>query len=126
MQLYGVPNPSGSRGSAVMGGLQPNAGYGGSTSEINTIVNNGDYTGPLAGTSILGTPIAVFVGMVLLLALGKFLSEHDNLPFEPADLHIGPYNILAVGITAVVFITTLKVFANKYPVPGLLQLANFI
>ena len=127
--LYGVPNPAGSRGSFIMNNLNPGNPYDGmdgTTIDSSVASTPGEYTGPFANQMVLGQPFTILLGMILLLAIFKFASEHDKLPFEPADMHIGPYNILAVGVTSVVFVTIFKVLSNRYPVPGLVQLANFI
>lgn len=84
------------------------------------------YDGPLAGVSVLGQPFVLYLGMIALLFLLKFLSEHDSSALDPADLHIGGYNVLAVGVTASVFIVGLKVLTAKYPIPGLSQFAAFL
>jgi hypothetical protein len=63
---------------------------------------------------------------VLILFLLKFLSEHDRTELDPAHVHIGGYNLLAVGVTAVVFIVMFKVLFNRWHVPGLTELANFV
>lgn len=121
-----MPNPANAQSSSIISAINPASGtqqYGGDTSNTTT---PGQYTGPFASSSFLGAPFAIYLGMILLLVLFKFLSEHNDIPLEPADLHIGPYNLLAVTVTAMVGITTVKVLANKFPVPGLIQVANFV
>lgn len=84
------------------------------------------YTGPLADRSLLGEPMAVWLGMIgLLIALGWFSSRPSTLGgANPAYIKIGGYNFLAVGVSAAVFVVLLKVLANKFPTPGFTDFAN--
>jgi hypothetical protein len=84
------------------------------------------YSGPLASTSFLGEPFAVWLGLVILLIALKFFSERPKSDLNPAFIRIGGYNFLAVGVTAAVFFALLKVIFNKVPVPGVTQFANAI
>jgi hypothetical protein len=84
----------------------------------------GVYNGPLAGTSFLGEPFAWWLGLILILFLFKFLSEHSKLKYNPAKIEIGGYNFLAVGVTAAVFIALMKVLFTKFQIPGATEFFN--
>jgi hypothetical protein len=85
-------------------------------------------SGVIQNTSVIGTPLIIFVGMIVLLLIFKFISEHkdgDLLGDDVAHLHIGTYNFLAVGVNATIFLVALKVLTAKYQIPGLSQFAAF-
>ena len=84
------------------------------------------YVGPYADRKALGEPFAVWLGMVGLLVLLGWFSNHDETlgGVSPAHVKIGGYNFLAVGVTAAVFIALLKILANKYPFPGFTEFSN--
>lgn len=85
------------------------------------------YSGPFAGTTLLGQPFAVFLGAVALLAAFKFIGEHERVPsIRPAHMQIGGYNVLAVTITAMVGIVTAKLLSARWPIPGVAQFVNFV
>ncbi len=90
--------------------------------------NGGPYVGPYASRTILGEPFAVLLGMIgLLVLLGWFSTRGDTLGgADPAHIRIGGYNLLAVGVTAVIFIVVLKVIANRLNLPGFKEFANAI
>ena len=87
-------------------------------------MDSGGYSGPFAGSSFLGQPFAVWLGMILILVLLKFLSESPKTSINPAKIEIGGYNFIAVGVSAAVFTMLLKIIFNKFPVPGITQFAN--
>jgi len=89
-------------------------------------VQPGAYVGPYADKNLLGEPFAVWLGMIgLLVLLGWFSSRPSTLGgANPAYIKIGGYNVLAVGISAAVFILLLKVLANRFPTPGFTDFAN--
>ena len=84
------------------------------------------YSGPMAGISWLGEPFIWYLGLILLLFLLKFLSEHESIPLNPAHLHIGGYDFLAVGVCSVIFIATFKLIMSKWPVAGLSNVAAYV
>jgi hypothetical protein len=84
------------------------------------------YSGPGGAISFLGQPFSFYLGMIALLFALKWFSEHPNTPIDPAHLHIGGYDLMAVGVSAVVFIVTMKLILNKYQVMGLTQLFNYV
>jgi hypothetical protein len=84
------------------------------------------YTGPGAGISFLNQPFAFYLGIIALLFLLKYFSENPNTPINPAHVHIGGYNVLAVGTVSIFFIVTLKVFLNRYPIMGLTDVINYV
>jgi hypothetical protein len=84
------------------------------------------YAGPGAAISFLGQPFSFYLGMIALLFLLKWFGEHPNTPINPAHLHIGGYDLVAVGVASVVFIATMKLLLNRYPVMGLTQFFNYV
>lgn len=80
----------------------------------------------ITGSTILGTPFNVFLGLVILLFGFKFLSESDATEIDPFDLRISGYNVIAVGLSAAVFFTVIKVLFNRFKVRGLTDLVNFL
>ncbi|MHA2642968.1 MAG: hypothetical protein V2G41_10005 [bacterium JZ-2024 1] len=86
-------------------------------------------TGPSTTTqSEAGPPSAVtiLIGLVVLLLILKFVGEHESTAIKPAHISIGGYNLLAVGVTAVVFIALMKLIFMRYTVPGISPLMKFI
>lgn len=76
------------------------------------------YVGPFADKRLLGEPFAFYVGLVLLLVLLRFASEHSDMP-QGANMRVNVYNMLAVGLSSIITIITLKLVFAKYPVPGI-------
>lgn len=70
------------------------------------------------------TPVTFLIGLIGLLVLMKVLGESSKTDIEPAHLHIGGYNLVAVTVTSVVGIVLLKVIFNKFQVPGITDLVN--
>lgn len=114
------PNPYGLGGSTAT--LNPGSGLGGNPAPAAP----GTYAGPGANISVLGQPLGFYLGAVALLFLLKMASESDATSLEPAHLHVGAYNILAVTAAAVVGIASLKLIFNRWAVPGLTTFVNFI
>lgn len=77
-------------------------------------------------TSGSPSPIMVLLGMVLLLLVIKYLGEWNGTAVDPADLHIGAYNILTVTLAAIIGISSLKLLFNSIQVPGITPLVNFV
>lgn len=98
------------------GGYQPSA----PTQDPTT----GQYSGPLANQSFLGQPFAVWLGLLLVLFILKYYSEHPGSPLNPADIRISGYNVLGIGVAATVFIVICKVVFNKIYIPGVTELFN--
>jgi hypothetical protein len=84
-----------------------------------------DYTGWGAGISFLGQPFAFYLGLIAFLFLLKWFGEHPNTPIDPRHIHIGGYDMMAVGVSAIVFIVGAKLLLNRYPVMGLTQVINY-
>lgn len=72
------------------------------------------------------SPIITLLGLALLLLGLKYLGEWSGTAVDPADFHIGAYNVLAVTVTAIVGIATLKLLFNSVHVPGITPVLNFI
>ena len=72
------------------------------------------------------SPLVALAGMVLLLILLKYSAELKSTAIDPADLHIGAYNLLAVTITAIVGIASFKLIFNSIHLPGITPLVNFV
>lgn len=113
------------RGSTIPGNSNPGA----ETSGASAAANAGTYSGPLAARSFVGEPFAVWLGMILILVLLKFLTEHPSAKIlghnvNPAHIRIGGYNFLAIGVSASIFLVMFKVLVNRYKVPGLTEFGN--
>jgi hypothetical protein len=117
MALVGIaPNPNSLR-TSVLGPASISVG----TNPDTANVQSAQVALP---SSILGQPMAWWVGLALLLLLFKFISEHERLPFNPAHVHIGGYNFAAITVNAIVGIVLLKAIFNRWPVYGLTQVIN--
>lgn len=105
-------------------GAANNATIPQSTSQ-NVLTDTGSAIANFA-TSGSPSPIIVLLGFALLLFLLKFAGEHKDTAIDPADLHIGSYNILTVTVSAIVGIASLKLLFNWIHLPGITPLVNFI
>ena len=96
-------------------------------------VNNVSVSAPVSAESIT-LPAATstanvnylwyLFGVLVLLAIMKYASEHEKRGFDPQFLGIGVWNFFSVGILAMLFLVTGKAIFNKYPVPGVTGLFN--
>jgi hypothetical protein len=66
------------------------------------------------------------VGVIVLLVVLKYASQHERSEMQPALAGIGVWNFIVVGIMASLFIVVFKIGLNKYPITGLTQIANAI
>lgn len=107
-------------------GLMPRQAASGPVASAAVVQDQAAYTGPYAGSQIVGEPFAVWVGMLALLwLLAWFSSRPDSLGgANPAFIKIGGYNFLTIGVSSAVFIILLKVIANKTRFPGFFEFAN--
>jgi hypothetical protein len=100
------------------------------TSPYSANTNAINSSAPTAGSlqsQFLGEPVAVWLGMVALLIVLKWLSERKNdNRLNPADIRISGYNVLAVTVTAMVGFIAFKVIFNKFNVPGVTQFVNAV
>ena len=64
------------------------------------------------------------LGIVALLVVMHFASEHESMGLEPAHTRISVYNFFSVGIMSMFFIFGAKVIMAKYPVPGIAQIVG--
>lgn len=119
----GAWTPSSTQGiNPVFGLLSAGTNYSGSN--VSTQTSSGAMTGTGSGTlssQFLGEPLGVWIGAIFLLLLLKFLSERPNSPFNPADIRINGYNVMAVGLSSAIFIIVMKVIFINIPVPGISQ-----
>lgn len=101
-------------------------GYGGT--DPDSPPPAGTYSGPFAGSSVAGEPVAVWVGLLALLALlGWFSSRPDSLGgANPAYVKVGGYNLLTVTVSAAVGFFLLKLLFRKFPVPGVSEFVAVI
>ena len=76
--------------------------------------------------TVLGQPLSILAGMIILLLIFKYAGEHESVDLDPRDLHIGAYNLIAVGLTASVFIVVSKALTTRYNIPGVSQFFNYI
>jgi len=89
---------------------------------------------PLEPTTALGgvvqggqpSPVVILLGMVALLLLLKVIGESKNTAIDPAHIHIGGYNLLGITVVSIVGIGLLKLVFNRWQVPGVTPLLNFI
>ena len=65
-------------------------------------------------------------GIVILLVILKYGSEHEKSGLEPKIVGIGVWNFATVGIMAILFILVIKTILNKYSVPGLTDIINAV
>jgi hypothetical protein len=100
---------SGTNGTETGGTSAPVAGIGGTNIA----------PAPTTNHTFAGEPFAVWIWLVVLLLILKFASEHKSSPLNPADIQIGGYNVLTIGIASSVFIVLLKVISTYVPLPGL-------
>lgn len=109
--------PAGGMGARVEGAAPGSSG---------SVAVAGPYSGPYANTQFVGEPFAVWIGMVFLLVLLGWYGNHkDTLSgVDPGFIKGGFYNLFTIGISASVFIAALKIFANRFPFPGVTEFAN--
>lgn len=81
---------------------------------------------PNSGSQDVPSPTAVLIGMIALLLLLKFVSEHEKTSIKPAALSIGGYNLLAVTVTSIVGIALMKLLFIRVKVPGITPLVEFV
>lgn len=87
------------------------------------------YSGPGANISPLGEPFAVWLGMLLLLFLLKYLTEAPHIKIlgkdvNPAFIRVGGYNWLTIGVCAATFTVVTKVIFNRVHIPGVTEFVN--
>lgn len=64
------------------------------------------------------------LGIVIILAILKYASEHEKAAMEPKIVGVGVYNWVVVGILAMLFMLVTKTILNKYPIKGLTDIVN--
>lgn len=94
-----------------------------STSPSNTAAVTAPFMG---GGNVVGEPVAVWLWLIVLLFVLKFFSERKNSPLNPADIQIGGYNVIAIGLSAAVTFIVIKIAAAYAPLPGLKSFAAAI
>lgn len=65
-------------------------------------------------------------GVVVLLVVLKWASEHERSEMQVRLVGIGMWNFVATGLMAALFIFVAKVTLNKYPVKGITPIFNTI
>lgn len=83
-------------------------------------------TQSVAETATTLSPVTVLIGIALLLLMLKILGELPTTAIDPRHLHIGGYNLLVVTLTSVIGISLLKLVFNRWPVPAVTELVNFV
>ena len=73
---------------------------------------------------LLGQPVIMYVGLILVLFLLKLYGEHPDTVPELAHVHIGGYNVITITLVAILGIDAAKILMAKWPVPGLAQVVN--
>ena len=112
------PYGGGSAGAALVGGGSP------TTVVAVPAAAPVGYVGPGYQMQFGGEPLGWFMGMALILLAVKWVEEHPSTNFEVRDVHISVVSVAIIGISAKLFDVGLKYIANKYPTPGLTELAN--
>lgn len=64
------------------------------------------------------------LGIIVLLAVLKYASEHEKSDMDPRIAGIGMYNFVVIGIMAMLFNVSAKVIFAKYPVKGISQIVG--
>lgn len=67
-----------------------------------------------SGSGFVGQPVRFWVGLVVLWVAWKFLGEHERTSINPANIHLGGYDLVAVGLSWVVFWTLTKLVVNRW------------
>lgn len=78
-------------------------------------------TAPAAATSpgsMKGAAITI-AAMAALLIAGNIAQEKESIPVGEGLLKIRPFNVVAIGVSSVLFIVGAKYLTKKFPVPGL-------
>lgn len=116
----GIGQPAVSISSAASRGVAspPNVGSG----DAGTPSGNGAAVNPM---NAKGAAITI-AAMAGLLVAGNLAQQKDALPVGEGLLKIRPFNVVAVGVSAVLFITAAKYLVNKMPVPGLTDVINAV
>ena len=65
--------------------------------------------------------LLVMLGIVVLLIVLKYASEHEKSGMQPSLVGIGLWNWIVVTIMAVLGLATAKTLVMKYPVKGLTE-----
>lgn len=123
MANFGIPLPQNTSNSAITNSLNPSGGLAANQGGDGDLLMGG----PFQSSNIFGTPFTVFLGFVFLLILFRVAEEYEGkLPLDPADLHIGPYNVFAIGITSMLFAALSKTLVNRYaPNSAIASFINF-
>lgn len=74
-----------------------------------------------AGPEGEGQPQFFLVGFILLLAI-LWVVRQNSEALQRDVLGINVYNLVVIGVTAVIFISLGKVITSRWPVPGLTPL----
>lgn len=85
----------------------------------------GGGSAPVSPMNAKGAAITI-AAMAGLLVAGNLAQQKDALPVGDGLLKIRPFNVVAVGVSAVLFITAAKYLVNKMPVPGLTDVINAV
>lgn len=77
-------------------------------------------TSPTAGhpASAKGAAITI-AAMAGLLVIGNMAQERESLPVGEGLLKIRPFNVVAIGVSATLFLVGAKYIAKRFPVPGM-------
>lgn len=119
-QIKFANNGIGSAGGSPIATTEPSSGA------LSTAVAQAQGLFGPGGRSESPSPVVVFVGLVVLLFLLKLLGEAPKTSIEPGHIHIGGYDVLVIGFVSVVFIAGMKLLFNKFYVPGVTNLINFV
>jgi hypothetical protein len=102
-------------GPGVSSGTATNQGVGTGSIPVTQVLTN------LQG-SVLASPLAWLLGLVLFLVAWKLIEEKRGGKEAFAKIRVDGTNIIKVGFMAVIFLIIIRYFAARYSVPGLSDL----
>ncbi len=114
----------------VNGSTIPSDQYGtNGNGAYTTTVSDTSSASVQTGNTLLGEPVAVWLGFIILLILLKVLAQAPGIKVlgenvNPAYIRIGGYNVAVVTISAAIGFIAIKVLANSVPKLGLQSFAN--
>lgn len=120
--MIGIPtlvNPYGVSGASMA--AAPDA-YLGSQGALSS--NNAVAAGP---RGFQGAPLKWLFGFLILWLGWKFLGEHKGTEINPANLQLGVYDTVGVGLSWVGFWTMTKLLSNQFfPTSDLSTFVNWL
>jgi hypothetical protein len=109
--MIGIPtlvNPYGVSGASMA--AAPDAYLGGGA----MVASNGNAIAAPAPRGFQGAPLKWLFGFLILWLGWKFLGEHKSTEINPANLQLGIYDTVGVGLSWVGFWTMTKLISNQF------------